>query len=78
MLRQINLALPQKNFKSHFLSLQAVLKNQVCILTRDALGRMLDGAGQLVAISRNSLSIRLALVFVLSQIWTGVFKVGRN
>ncbi len=44
-------------------------------LQRDALGRMLDGAGQLVAVSRIPLSIWLALMFVLSQIWTGVFKV---
>jgi hypothetical protein len=36
---------------------------------------MLDGAGQLVAVSRIPLSIWLALVFVLSQIWTGVVKV---
>ena len=33
---------------------------------RDALGRMLDVAGQLVAVSRIPLSIWLALVFVLS------------
>ena len=58
---------PQKKLKSHFLYLQAVLKNQVRRLTRDALGLMLYGAGQLVAVSRIPLSIRLALVFVLSR-----------
>ena len=46
------------------MSLQAVLKNQVCRLSRDALGRMLDSTGQLVAISRVPASIRLALVCI--------------
>ena len=55
----------KKSLKSHFLSHQAVLK--ISRLSRDALGRMLDGAGQLVAVSRIPLSIWLALVFVLSQ-----------
>ena len=50
-------------------------QNQVRRLTRDALGRMLDSAGQLVAVSLITLSIRLALVFVLSRIWVRVLKV---
>ncbi len=36
---------------------------------------MLDGAGLLVAVSHIPVSIWLALVFVLSQISTGDFKV---
>ena len=62
-------ALPNKN---HFLFLQAVLKNQVRRLSRDALGRMLDFAGQLVAVSRIPLSIWLALVFVVSDMDRGL------
>ena len=68
MLRHMISALLQKNLISHFLSIQAVLKNQVRRLSRDALGRMLDGAGQLVAVSQIPLSIRLALVLVLFRI----------
>ena len=39
MLRQMISALPQRNLKSHFLSLQAVLKNQVRRFLRDALAK---------------------------------------
>ena len=67
MLRQMISALPPKELKSHFLPLEEVQKNHVRILTIDALGRMLDGAGQLVAVSRIPFSIRRALVFVLSR-----------
>ena len=47
----------------------------VCRLSRDALGRMLDGAGQLVAVSQIPLSIRLALVLLLSRIWVRFLKM---
>ena len=68
MLRQLISAPPEpgaEKFKSHFLSLQAILKGQVRRLSRDALGRMLDGVGQLVAVSRIPVSIWLALVLFL-------------
>ena len=39
MLRQMISALPQRNLKSHFLSLQAVLNNQVRRFSRDALAK---------------------------------------
>ena len=76
MLRQMISALPQRKFKSHFLSLQAVLKDKVRRLSRDALGRMLDGAGQLVAVSRIPVSIWLVLaLFRWFRIWVRNLKV---
>ena len=41
--------------------MKLVLKNLVRRLSRDALDRMLDGAGQLVAVSRIPVSIWLVL-----------------
>ena len=66
---------PSKKFKKPFHVPPSSSKEPIRRLTRDVIGRMLDGAGQLVAVSQIPLSIRLALVLVLSRIWVRFLKM---